>query len=86
MARVPAVAALHDLDFLMSLGGVKSLALATKQERQAPGSGRPLYGHQRTTRCYIILELPSLDVALDWAARCLAAATGAVEIRPLFAM
>jgi hypothetical protein len=31
----------------------------------------------------IVLELPSLDEALDWAARCPAAATGAVEVRPL---
>jgi hypothetical protein len=29
----------------------------------------------------IILELPSFDEALDWAARCPAAATGAVEVR-----
>lgn len=35
---------------------------------------------------YIILELPSLDAALDWAARCPAAASGAVEVRPLLAM
>jgi len=34
---------------------------------------------------YLILELPSLDKALDWAARCPAAATGAVEIRPVLA-
>ena len=32
---------------------------------------------------FIILELPSLDAALSWAARCPAAATGAVEVRPL---
>jgi hypothetical protein len=32
---------------------------------------------------YIILELPSLDAALDWAARSPAAATGTLEIRPI---
>ena len=32
---------------------------------------------------FIIMELPSLDEALDWAARCPTAATGAVEVRPL---
>ncbi len=32
---------------------------------------------------FMILELPSLDAALQWAARCPAAATGAVEIRPI---
>ena len=32
---------------------------------------------------FIILEVPSLDVALDWAAGCPTASAGAVEVRPL---
>lgn len=32
---------------------------------------------------FMILELPSLDDALGWAARCPTAAAGAVEVRPL---
>jgi hypothetical protein len=32
---------------------------------------------------FMILELSSLDEALDWAARCPAASVGAVEVRPL---
>jgi hypothetical protein len=32
---------------------------------------------------FIILELPSLDAAIEWAARCPAAAIGAVEVRAL---
>ena len=32
---------------------------------------------------FILLELPSLDAALDWAARCPATSSGAVEVRPL---
>jgi hypothetical protein len=32
---------------------------------------------------FTILELPSLDEALEWAARCPAASIGAVEVRPL---
>jgi hypothetical protein len=32
---------------------------------------------------FMILELPSLDAALEWAARCPAAASGVVEVRPL---
>jgi hypothetical protein len=32
---------------------------------------------------FLILEVPSLDEALDWAARCPAASVGAVEVRPL---
>lgn len=31
----------------------------------------------------MILDLPSLDQALEWAARCPAAGYGAVEVRPL---
>jgi hypothetical protein len=32
---------------------------------------------------FIILELPSLDAALEWAARCPTAADGVVEVRPV---
>jgi hypothetical protein len=32
---------------------------------------------------FFVLELPSLDAALDWAARCPAARTGAMEVRPI---
>ena len=32
---------------------------------------------------FMILDCPSLDAALDWAARCPAAATGALEVRPM---
>ena len=32
---------------------------------------------------FIVLELPSLDAAVNWAARCPAASAGAVEVRPL---
>jgi hypothetical protein len=31
---------------------------------------------------FMLFELPTLDAALEWAARCPAAAYGAVEIRP----
>ena len=36
-----------------------------------------------TTVRFIILELPSVDAALEWAARCPGASLGAVEVRPL---
>jgi hypothetical protein len=32
---------------------------------------------------FMILELPSLDEAIDWAARCPAASGGAIEVRPV---
>jgi hypothetical protein len=35
---------------------------------------------------YYIVEAEDLDAALDWAARCPGAASGAVEVRPLWRM
>jgi hypothetical protein len=32
---------------------------------------------------FIILELPSVDAALEWAARCPGASIGVIEVRPL---
>lgn len=32
---------------------------------------------------FVVLDLPSLDVALDWAARAPCAANGAIEVRPV---
>jgi len=32
---------------------------------------------------FLILDVPNLDAALDWAARCPTAATGAIEVRPV---
>jgi hypothetical protein len=35
---------------------------------------------------YYLIEVPGLDQALEWAARCPAASSGAVEVRPNLAM
>lgn len=35
---------------------------------------------------FYLLELPDLDAALDWAARCPASSHGVVEVRPLWMM
>jgi len=32
---------------------------------------------------YVVIEVPDLDAALSWAARCPAASHGAIEVRPL---
>jgi hypothetical protein len=31
---------------------------------------------------FVVINVPDLDAALDWAARCPAAATGTIEVRP----
>ena len=35
---------------------------------------------------YVVIEVPDLDTALSWAARCPAATYGAVEVRPVMDM
>jgi hypothetical protein len=35
---------------------------------------------------YYVIDVPDLDTALEWAARCPAASTGAVEVRPHLSM
>jgi hypothetical protein len=35
---------------------------------------------------FFVIEVPDLDTALDWAARCPAATGGAVELRPVMVM
>jgi hypothetical protein len=35
---------------------------------------------------YYVIDVPDLDKALDWAARCPAASTGVVEVRPNLSM
>ena len=43
----------------------------------------PYAGTKEQLGGFILLECPSLDVALDWGARCPATFKGAIEIRPL---
>jgi len=43
----------------------------------------PYAGTKEQLGGFMLLDLPSLDAALEWAARCPAAAYGAVEVRPV---
>ena len=43
----------------------------------------PFAGTKEQLGGFTLLELPSLDAALEWAARCPAAAYGAVDVRPV---
>ncbi len=43
----------------------------------------PYAGTKEQLGGFTLLELPSLDAALEWAARCPAASYGAVEVRPI---
>ena len=68
---------------------------ATARDRRPPSACATAGGRCRTARIadtkeqlggYFIIDVPDLDAALDWAARCPAAAGGAVEVRPVMVM
>ena len=55
--------------------------------RQDPGAERPLRGHaSEQLGGYYLIDVPDLDAALSWAARCPGASHGAVEVRPIWPM
>lgn len=78
--------ALVEADVYITGAPLKSAATATtvrlKEGRRQVQDG-PFAEAKEELGGFLILELPSLDAALDWAARCPAAATGALEIRPM---
>jgi hypothetical protein len=63
---------------------------AASTVRSAGGKTQVLDGPYAETKeqlgGYYIVEAPDLDGALSWAERCPGAATGAVEVRPIWAM
>ena len=78
--------ALLDAGVYVDGAPLKAIATATtvrvRDDRQLVQDG-PFTETKEQLGGFMILELPSLDAALYWAARCPAAATGAVEIRPI---
>jgi len=58
--------------------------------RQANGKASVLDGPYADTKeqlgGFYIIDVPDLDSALQWAARCPAASQGSVEVRPLWPM
>jgi hypothetical protein len=58
--------------------------------RVADGKTKVLNGPYAETKeqlgGYFMIDVPDLDAALSWAARCPGAAHGTVEVRPLWAM
>ena len=70
--------------------GASKLAAAAATVRLRDGRRQVQDGPYAATKeelgGYYIIEAPDLDTALDWAARCPAAAYGAIEVRPLDGM
>ena len=68
---------------------LQSVSTATTV-RVAKGKTEVLNGPYAETKeqlgGYYIVDVPDLDAALSWAARCPGASAGAIEVRPLMAM
>ncbi len=58
--------------------------------RVANGKSKVLDGPYAETKeqlaGYYLIEVPDLDAALSWAARCPGASVGAIEVRPVWSM
>ncbi|MEO7391527.1 MAG: YciI family protein [Ramlibacter sp.] len=82
-------AALRKADVLVSSDRLKPVATATTV-RVNNGKTEILNGPYAETReqlgGYYLIDVPDLDAALSWAARCPGASHGKMEVRPVWAM
>ena len=81
--------ALRKAGAVVSADRLRPTAMATTV-RLASGKTEVLNGPYAETReqlgGYYLIDVPDLDAALSWAARCPGAAHGAVEVRPVWIM
>lgn len=81
--------ALADAGVMVGGAGLQPPAVATTV-RQRDGKREvqdgPYAESKEQLGGYYVIDVPDLDRALEWAARCPAASTGAVEVRPNLAM
>jgi hypothetical protein len=83
------VAALNKAGVAAGTNRLQGTAAATTV-RVANGQTKVLDGPYAETKeqlgGYFIVDVPDLDAALSWAARCPGASHGVVEVRPIWAM
>ena len=81
--------ALRKAGILVSSDRLKPTSAATTV-RLSAGKTEVLNGPYAETReqlgGYYLIDVPDLDAALSWAARCPGASHGALEVRPIWAM
>ncbi len=80
------IAALTESGVLTGAGGLHSPATATTvrlRDGQRVVHDGPYADTKEQLGGYFVIDVPDLDAALEWAARCPSAAQGSVEVRPL---
>ncbi|MBE1485397.1 YciI family protein [Plantactinospora soyae] len=79
--------ALADVGALIESNALQSTETATTVQVGADGIRTVTDGPYAETReilgGYYLVDLPDLDSAVDWAARCPGALTGKIEVRPI---
>lgn len=80
------IAALTESGALAGAGGLHPPAMSTtvrlRDGRRVVHDG-PYADTKEQLGGYFVVDVPDLDAALQWAARCPSAAQGSVEVRPL---
>ena len=81
--------ALQEAGVMIAGAGLEPPHMATtvrQQHGQRQVQDGPFAEAKEQLGGYYVIEVPDLDKALEWAARCPAASTGAVEVRPNLSM
>lgn len=68
------------------LQGVETATTVRLQDGERRVQDGPYADTREQLGGFFVIDVPDLDAALDWAARCPAARTGAVEVRPVLPM
>jgi hypothetical protein len=80
------IGALHASGVAVNGHGLQSRATATTLRLRQGGrqvQDGPFADTKEQLGGYFVIDVPTLDEALEWAARCPVAVTGAVEVRPV---
>lgn len=80
------LAALAESGVMTGAGGLQPPAAATTvrlRDGQRVVHDGPYADTKEQLGGYFVIDVPDLDAALEWAARCPSAATGGAEVRPL---
>jgi hypothetical protein len=80
------IAALTESGVMTGAGGLEPPSAATTvrlRDGQRVVHDGPYADTKEQLGGYFVIDVPDLDAALEWAARCPSAATGSTEVRPL---
>lgn len=80
------IAALTESGVMTGAGGLEPPSAATTvrlRDGQRVVHDGPYADTKEQLGGYFVIDVPDLDAALEWAARCPSAASGSVEVRPL---